>query len=234
MRAIILCAGKGQRLGDQTTDHKSLTEVGGLTILKRIISNLSAYGISDITIVIGYNGFAIKSQYLWYKFIDNPIWESTNTAHSLFLALAEDSRPALLINGDVVFDSSLLGRLDLDSDIPDTIPSQAIVEFGKTGDEEIKVALDNHDQIKSIGKTIADAVGEGVGIYKLSGAMIARYIMAYNDSQHSTLYYEDVVNQLLSDTKSGKLAFEAINSEGIFVKEVDFPEDLEEARQHYA
>ncbi len=55
MKAIILAAGYGNRMRPLTdTGHKTLLEVGGQTILGRIVDGLRQVGISHILVVTGY------------------------------------------------------------------------------------------------------------------------------------------------------------------------------------
>ena len=55
MRAIILAAGSGLRLGESTQDiPKALVNINGKSILERQISLLKEYGINEIFVVTGY------------------------------------------------------------------------------------------------------------------------------------------------------------------------------------
>ena len=59
MKAIILAAGVGSRLGDITkTLPKGLVDVNGKSIIERQISSFKKNGINDIVLVIG--GFPEK------------------------------------------------------------------------------------------------------------------------------------------------------------------------------
>ena len=66
MRAIILAAGSGSRLGQHTLDiPKALVDINGKSILERQISLLRKHGVNEISIVIfkrhSYNNRALKS-----------------------------------------------------------------------------------------------------------------------------------------------------------------------------
>ena len=60
MKAIILAAGRGKRLGKRAAGRpKSLLEFGGKSLLERHIDILRANHVTHITLVIGYqpNGY---------------------------------------------------------------------------------------------------------------------------------------------------------------------------------
>ncbi len=52
MRAVLLAAGRGKRLG--STSPKVLTDVGGKTLLERHLTNMVEAGITALTIVVGF------------------------------------------------------------------------------------------------------------------------------------------------------------------------------------
>ena len=57
MKAIILAAGVGKRLGDSVTEHpKCLLDLGGRTLLERMLDALDEVGVRDITVSVGYLG----------------------------------------------------------------------------------------------------------------------------------------------------------------------------------
>lgn len=63
MRAILLAAGRGTRLGALTdTTPKPLLEVAGRPIIVHILDALHAAGIRDVAIVTGYRGEMIRSE----------------------------------------------------------------------------------------------------------------------------------------------------------------------------
>jgi L-glutamine-phosphate cytidylyltransferase len=101
--ALILAAGRGQRLGALTAERpKCLVELAGRTLLDWQLSALARAGIADVTVVTGYRGEAIRARGL--RTVHNARWEQTNMAASLFHALGEVEAPAwLVLYGDVVY-----------------------------------------------------------------------------------------------------------------------------------
>lgn len=58
--AIILAAGKGSRLEPQE-GHKLLVEIDGRTMLQRHLANFEELGVTDVTIVVGWEHRALES-----------------------------------------------------------------------------------------------------------------------------------------------------------------------------
>ncbi|MET3875820.1 NTP transferase domain-containing protein [Chitinophaga sp. OAE865] len=102
MNAIILAAGKGNRLHQLTKDiPKPLISINGTPIIEQQISFLKEKGISEIFVVVGY-----KSEYFEYltrkhdvQLIHNPYYEKYNNIFSLFLC-KEILNDSYIIEGD--------------------------------------------------------------------------------------------------------------------------------------
>ena len=57
MQAIILAAGMGKRLGALTKDNtKCMIKVNGVTLIDRLLIQLSSLQLSRVVIVVGYKG----------------------------------------------------------------------------------------------------------------------------------------------------------------------------------
>jgi len=92
MKAIILAAGIGRRMRPLTDDcHKTLLEVGGKTIMGRILEGLLANGITEAYIVTGYRADDVEDYVtrefgdLQCTFIRNEKFASTNNIYSMAL-----------------------------------------------------------------------------------------------------------------------------------------------------
>lgn len=96
MQAIILAAGMGRRLGELTKNNtKCMVSVNGITLIDRMLSQLSSLNLSRVIIVIGYKGENLRkyigNEYkgLKIEYIDNPVYDKTNNIYSLALAKKE-------------------------------------------------------------------------------------------------------------------------------------------------
>jgi CTP:molybdopterin cytidylyltransferase MocA len=104
MRAVILAAGKGERLNGKV---KALLEVGGSTIIDRLIGQLWRTEAPPV-VVVGYHADEI----MWHLgssplYVYNSQYAKTGSAESLRLALEalHDERDIVVAYADTVFDS---------------------------------------------------------------------------------------------------------------------------------
>ena len=119
MKAIILASGIGSRLTPLTKEiPKSLINLGGFTILERIIQSLIDNDITDIIITTGHLENKIKefvrNKYpkINVTYVRNPIYEKTNYIYSLWLA-KESSKDSdiILLHGDLIYDFKLMKNI---------------------------------------------------------------------------------------------------------------------------
>jgi L-glutamine-phosphate cytidylyltransferase len=107
MKAIIVAAGRGRRLGAETDGiPKCMVKVAGRPILHWQLDALAAAGVDDVVIVRGYLGDRIAGPTgagPKLRFIDNPEWANNNILTSLFYAEAEMDEGFLFTYSDIVF-----------------------------------------------------------------------------------------------------------------------------------
>lgn len=121
--AIILAAGLGSRLGEETQSKpKCLVEVAGIPILERCLTSLCNVGVTETTVVVGYRANDIAkfvdnwtlTNPMTVTLVNNPNYATTGTCQSLAIGLTSIGQydgKVLIIEGDVVFDQSLLTSL---------------------------------------------------------------------------------------------------------------------------
>jgi choline kinase len=116
VKAIIVAAGRGRRLGPETAEiPKCMVEVGGRPILHRQLAALVAAGADQIVVVRGYLGERIappaEGPPLPLRFIENPEWERNNILASLMYAEGEMEEGFLFTYSDIVFATEHVRRL---------------------------------------------------------------------------------------------------------------------------
>src|SRR5690349_17685877 len=121
--AVVLVAGVGSRLRPLTDDKpKALVEVSGKTILERAVAALSAHGVRTLVLATGYRHESLERAMagsdLEIVYRRNPEYERTQNSVSLALCRdVLDGSAFLKLDGDLLFDPSILERLDA-SDAP--------------------------------------------------------------------------------------------------------------------
>jgi choline kinase len=111
MRALILAAGRGSRLGLLGADRpKCLVELDGAPLLERQAAALRGGGIQQIGIVRGYRADMLALPGL--VLFENARWESTNMVRSLMTA-SEWLRavPTVVSYADIFYRAELIRRL---------------------------------------------------------------------------------------------------------------------------
>src|ERR1700712_4887879 len=99
--------------------HKAMLEIGGTTILARIVEELTEAGVTDINVATGYRADEVES-YLTtrlpgprYRFHRNERYDVTNNIVSLARALdgVDPDQDVLLVECDLLLSRGLLTRL---------------------------------------------------------------------------------------------------------------------------
>lgn len=111
MRAVILAAGRGRRMLDQTNEiPKCLIEVRGKSLLDWQLGALYDSGITTVGIVTGYKREMLADRGL-VEF-NNPLWESTNMVTSL--VSADEwlrGEPCIVSYSDIFYEATAVQEL---------------------------------------------------------------------------------------------------------------------------
>jgi choline kinase len=234
---LVLAAGAGRRLRPETDGlPKALLPVDGqTTILDLALANLAAVGLTEVAVVVGYAGGAVRRRRAGLErrhrvsltLIDNDRAEEWNNAYSLWLARDHFADGALLLNGDTVHpvsvEQTLLGRRG-----PELL--LAIDDRKPLAEEEMKVRFDPAGQLARIHKSLdpATAHGEYIGAALIEPAAAAGLAGALADTwrRDPGLYYEDGF-QVYAD-RGGQVRGAPIGT--VDWVEVDNQADLAQAR----
>lgn len=110
MRAIIIAAGRGSRLGSITDDlPKPLVEINGKSILGRQISLFNKMGIKDIVVITGYKRDKINFENI--KYVVNKDYKVTEQLFSLMKARGFFSGELIVSFGDIIYDEKILRQI---------------------------------------------------------------------------------------------------------------------------
>ena len=145
MKAIILTAGFGKRMRPLThTTHKTLLEIGGKTIIGRIIDGLCDNGVTDIVVVTGYmrneliKFLTTNYPHLNFGFINNSRYAQTNNIYSMALAFEaiDIDDDIILIESDLVYEPAVISRI-----VELKHPNAALVDKFRSGMDGTVVSL---------------------------------------------------------------------------------------------
>lgn len=241
MKAIILAAGRGKRLGEAAAGRpKCLLQFGGTSLLQRHIENLDGLGIDGIILVTGYRhddiaaALATIESRAPVETIVNPDYElgSVVSLHCAYEFLA-DGTATILMDADVLYGPDILGRLFntqygncflLDRDF-------------EPGEEPVKLCVAGAVPVEFRKRPDAgiswDYQGESVGFFRFDSAMsarLARRAGQYLDDDRTDEPYEEAIRDLLRETPH---LFHVEDITGQAWLEIDFPADVERAAEMY-
>jgi choline kinase len=241
--AVLLVAGIGSRLRPLTDDRpKALMDLGGQTLLGHAVKTLLGHGIEDIVLATGYREDAVRNAMeaagvgARIHYCRNEAFESTQNAVSLLLCeQAIGGRDFFKLDGDLLFDVEVLGRLEAAGEGRPGIAA-AIDARANLGEEEMKVTVDaSHTKLTAFGKGLDPrrSFGESIGIERVSGDAVSSLFHGLRDAYatgRTQLYYEDVYSELLGKGVEGF----AVAVSDLPWMEIDTPEDLAKARAMFA
>lgn len=224
MKAIILAAGRGTRLGLDLP--KAMVEIDcGQTIIDYQVENLKPFiPAQDILVVVGFKKELITARHQELNFVVNERFALTNTSKSLLEGLNRVDDDVLWINGDVIFDRKLIPKM-LSAGC-----SCVLVDNKRCGPEEVKYRIDEEGYITEISKQVEQARGEALGLNLVTKADLKPFRKHLELVADSEYFEKAIENYIIQD----KGRFLAVSADGLFCHEVDFPEDLARVRAYLA
>lgn len=256
MKAIVIAAGRGKRLGAHTDEvPKTLVQVGARTMLGWQLRAFAAAGVDELVIIRGYRGDVLEAGAraaappgVKLTFVDNPGWETNNILLSLACARAAIDGPTLITYSDIIFTPSVVralmagrGPIDLviDADF------RSIYE-GRTEhplDEGEVSDLDAAGRVRRVGKRAlppAEAHGEFIGLARLDaagaaivGAALDELAVRYRDRddapfQRAARYRNAYLTDLWQELIDGGTPIHPVTIHGQW-REIDTGQDLARA-----
>ena len=227
MQVVILAGGVGSRLEKLTGGKpKCMADIGGKPLILHQLEALSDHGLGPVLMVVGYNHEAIRAVVgARVEYLVNERFRETNSLYSLWLARDWVKGPFILINSDLFFDPAILDRLVAE---PGNV--LAYDSTSSRGREQTKVAIRDRKVI-DLGKDLppASARGESLGLLKFEadGASAMIEVATHQIQEGHEMAW--VIEATRAVCKMVPLY--GVNVAGLPWTEVDFPNDLEEARK---
>lgn len=238
MKAIILSAGQGSRLGHMTDDRpKCLIEFNGRSLLDRQLDTLDANGVREAVVVTGFHDELVNAAVERrrsagrgpnVRTVFNPFYKVADNLGSLFLVRDELDGDCLVWNGDTLVSRALMAKVVGNSGrdgICVTIDRKESYD-----EDDMKVVRDEDSgRLRAIGKRIAAGVNaESIGLLAFRGEGGRRFRDAIEremrTAEGTTVWYLRVIHYLAQDSEVWTL-----DISGEEWGEVDFPEDVERA-----
>lgn len=228
--AVLLAAGVGKRLSGAHDGPKVLLDFDGRTLIDRHLAALSANGVSDVMVTVGHEAGALTAALAGRaQAIENPDYRSGSLV-SLWTQRERlrAGRPVLLMDGDVLYDSRMISRL-IEAE------GEAVLLVDRElepGDEPVKVCFRDGVMVDFRKKPehAHDWHGESVGFFKFSpemAAALADACEAYVAAGRTDVEYEEAIRDLLLARPA---SFTYVDVTDLPWTEIDFPEDVEKAR----
>lgn len=246
MKAIILAAGKGSRLGKFTENiPKGMIKIHDKTLIERQIEIYRNSGIKDITIVTGYKNEIIN--YSGINYIKNHDFDINNINESLFCASEKFSDSVIISYTDIIFEQKIIQQMLKSSA---NIAIAVNLDWKKNYEgrtlhptSEAENVLIKNNIVSKIKKNISkkmsnEKIGEFMGIMKLSKEGSKSMLKKYLDLKenhigefHSakslqTAYITDILQEMINSD----YVVSPIIVDGEWY-EIDTPQDLEKVKK---
>jgi choline kinase len=160
--------------------------------------------------------------------VENPVYETTNTLYSLYLCKEYFTEDFIYFNADVMFESKLLDLI-----VKPSTHSQLLLETKSCAEEEVKMVIDENNRVEDIGKELPvnRCAGEFIGIAKFNQDILPEFQKALE--QGIAMNQENNYFEFAVDILAKNVFLEAVPTQDIPCLEIDFPEDLQMAREMF-
>ena len=233
MRYLIPAAGMARRLGDALGGRpKCLIEIGGTSLVRRLLDGLAACGVTDAVVVTGFGADAVRAAVATPPAgirVRTVLNERYTEGAILSLATAREwlDGPVVVMDADVLCSTAMIRRLVLSHH-----ESAFLLDASSpnTGEEQMLLVRDGW--VRNIvrgGAPGYELMGESIGFLKLDAAA-ARLLRDLLDARiaagHTGIEHEEVYPELLARRPIG---YERVD--GMAWTEIDFPEDVVRAER---
>ena len=236
VKAIILAAGRGSRLGHLTKNiPKCLVELNKKPLISYQIKSLKDAGIDKIAIVSGYQSSKLKK---YSKTIfKNKYWEKTNMVYSLLCAKKWVDCPIIVSYSDIVYPKDFVEKL-----INSKMKNVMIIDknwkklwklrFDHPLDDAETLKINDDNSLKEIGnktKNYNDISGQYIGLFKISPTMFWQFNRMINEFSSCSVKidFTTIFQKILEEGE--RIYVEKVEKKWF---EIDNPKDLTIAEKY--
>jgi L-glutamine-phosphate cytidylyltransferase len=230
MKAVILAAGRGSRLGDLTDiAPKGMVKIAGQPLLEWQRRALMAAGVEDVTVVTGYRSDVICD--FGFSTIHNSEWAQGNMISSLVRAFEKLDGPLIVGYADILYEPAAVRALmACPGPLALTYDPDWLTLWRRRFDDPLSDAetfrLDEAGRLLEIGAAAAsteDIKGQFMGLLKVD-PVGREWIGAFlEENPEARLRFD--TTKLLSHLIAAGLSITAVPSVGVWC-EVDTQRDL--------
>jgi choline kinase len=248
MWAIIIGAGRGQRLMPTTADApKCFAEVGGRRILDWAVDAFAANGVTDICFIGGYQIDAVRRAYPHFTFRYNADWPTNNILASLMYAEDQMDGPFVCCYSDILFTPEVVRRaLASSADIALVIDTNWTDRYEHRSEhppDDAEKATIRNGLVTRVHRSIrtADADGEYIGLAKFTaaGARTLREHFQRCRAEHAgkpfreaTVFEKAYLILLFQEMIERGVPLAAVETPGGYM-EIDTQQDFDLARRYW-
>jgi len=187
MKAFILAAGTGSRMGEHTKDTpKCLLPFQGKRLIDYALSAFLEVGINDVTVITGHCSEKLNLSDLTY--VNNPSYNSTNMVYSLFRAAHSFDDDFIISYGDIIYETSVIKKL-----INDGGENLSVItdnnwldywnlRFDNPLDDAETLIISNNNEITEIGEkpnSLEDIHSQYIGLIKVGKNALSKFNQLY-------------------------------------------------------
>lgn len=239
MNAILYAAGRAMRLESHANGrHKVLIEFGGQSLLERHVRFLAELGVSNVFVVTGHlreqiqaalPGLQRRYGVVLTELFNKDFTEGSALSMHVSLPVIDAARDRLLLmDGDVLYDLRMLRRV-----VESPHRTALLVDrgFSKDDDDPVLVPMRGGVPFEFVKRWQgeSDSVGESVGFFKMDAADLP-LLIAETKSRGTGTGRSDSYDDILRVVVKAGL-FRAEDVTGLPWTEIDFPSDLDHARE---
>lgn len=248
MQAIIIGAGRGQRLMPTTADTpKCFAEVGGLRILDWTLQALAANGIDRICFIGGYQIDKVHAAYPRLTFRHNDNWQNNNILASLFYAQDLMDGPFVCSYSDILFTPEVVRRVLANSEdmalVVDTEWQERYRDRSEHPPDDAEKVLVHNGAVVRVHRAIEteQAHGEYIGLAKFTAAGAACLLEHYHRCRaryagqpfrEAKVFERAYLIQLFQDMIEAGERFGHVDTPGGYI-EIDTQQDFDYALRHW-
>ena len=249
MKAIILAAGEGSRMGKLTQNiPKPLVMVNGKSIIERQLSILKQNKILDVIIVTGSHNEKFNFKNVVY--VNDLDHKKHDTLGSLMTARDYMNDEIIITYADQIFDEKIMESINnFSGDIGIAVDldwEKNYVNRDQHPKSEAENVLINGNEILELRKNISECkenekIGECLGLMKFSRKASKVFLDKYSEleiSHQGKFHNAPSLEKALISDMIQELIDSEINVEPIYVSgkwcEIDTPQDLQIARKLFS